>query len=162
MSSYSTPFILRWSGAVGVSLCAQAAYAGVDASVTQQEVDYSGNTPLQLWQLGSDGRIYLYGGEGQDPAYCLDFRPTSPPNLNGTPLLLNTVIPSDATQVWDLASAAPLILNTGAALIGGGKYAMDSGGTPLFGRPVVIYIASAANFDQQWALEVLPSQVLAA
>lgn len=155
----SAPFVLRWSNApAGTNLCAQASYAGANATVTLAQIDFRGGTPLQLWQLGSDGRIYLYGSESQGSPVCIGYHPTSSA-LNGTNLFLMAEDASDNTQVWDLSTQAPALLNTGAG-DAAAQYAMDSGGFPTPGNSITIFTWGPGNPNQEWALQTLPSLLL--
>jgi len=133
----------------------QASYAGVDATVTLQPIQYNGQQPLQLWQFGSDQRIYLYSASGS-PTFCLDL---VQPIGNGQPLILNNVIASDQTQMWDWNSLAPGLKNIGASASGTTYVIDNSAGGAGSGNKIQIW-TYIPNANQNWTPELLPSLYL--
>ena len=149
--SLTQPVVLRFDGAWKPEMCAQAQYEGPNAVITLQNVDMSGQTPLQLWQVGNDGRIYLYTPSA--PAtLCLTYQQTGQP---GQPLELATANPQDQTQVWNWNQTPPSIINVGAS--GSGKaFAIDNNhGSTSPGNQVQLYVSNGTN-AQAWLFQTVP------
>lgn len=108
----TAPVVLAYGGQVTSKMCMQAQDAGTNALITLQPIDYSGNTPLQLFQFGNDGRIYLYNSQNPSaPAFCVTFQG---PAEDGAPIALAKPDNSDQTQVWRWQNNLNLV-NVGAS-----------------------------------------------
>ena len=150
------PVVIAFSGNTGANMCMQAPYAGVDAQITLQPIQWQAPwNNLQLWQFGDDGRIYLYTPDAL-AQFCVDF---PNPAGNGQPILLNTVIPSDQTQLWNLNVSPQSIANVGA----GGYFIDNDSGNTGPGNKIEIWAGGGApgNGNEAWMTLAIPAYYLA-
>ncbi len=140
------PAVILFRGDVYETLCVQASTPGTGATLQLQPVD--GNQ-LQLWQDGSDGRIYQYDGTS-NPQFCVDVSGEASQELQ---LITSAFDDSRDLQRWTLSTSVPSITNVGAE----DAYCMnDSGGNGKVGDAVIICANSTTN-NVEWALSIYPS-----
>jgi hypothetical protein len=144
--TFMDPAVILFRGDVYRTLCVQASTPGTGATLELQAVD--GN-PLQLWQYGSDGRIYQYDGTG-NPQICIDVAGEASQELQ---LITSAVDSSRLLQTWSLSTSAPSLTNNGA----GNQYCMnDQGGNGNPGDAVIIF-ANTTTDNIEWAFAIYPS-----
>jgi hypothetical protein len=156
----SSPVFLRFAGHIKPGMGAQATSAELGSKVLLQKIDFSGQTILQQWQFGNDGRIYLYNTKTPPPstsALCLTY---SGKAMDYAPLILAPVNSKDFTQVWAWAKPHDLSLkNVGASEPGGTIYAMDDNNSSKNpNNPLQIYHINNTKAQYWIAQSVLASQ----
>ena len=143
--TYMDPAVLLFRGDVQLTLCVQASTPGTGATLELQPVD--GN-PLQLWQYGSDGRIYQYDGTA-NPQICIDVSGEASQELQ---LITSAFDDSRDLQRWTLSTSVPNLTNIGA----GNAYCMnDSGGNGNIGDAVIIF-PNGTEDNIEWAFAIYP------
>jgi hypothetical protein len=111
-------------------------------------------SPVQYWVFGSDERIYPYVNRAAVTTYCLDLDPYYAPALgNGTPLVLNLVIPNQSTQQWKWHPNQGAISNKGAP----GYFVDLAGGSMNPGSKIQIWNPSSStpNNNEIWIPEIV-------
>ena len=118
-ANLTPPLVIAYTGQGSTTTCLSATQnAGAGAVITLQQIQWNPAVQnLQLWQFGSDGRIYLYAPE-LTAKLCVDF--PNPPK-NGQQLQLNLVAQSNQEQMWNWDTKPGFILNVGAQ-----GYAIDN------------------------------------
>ena len=152
MITFSAPFFLRFAGNFYASVCAQAQYAGANAPITIAAVDPTGQTPNQQWSMGSDGRIYLWGGTAPTQ-FCIGF---VQPQENGQPLQLMTADQSDQTQQWVWSHTMTCLLNVGAE-----NFAIDDENGDTAAENKIQLWTNLENSNQAWVFQLLAGSALA-
>jgi hypothetical protein len=146
------PPVLLTFGNIPAQMCAQAASAGSRALVLLQPIDHAGNTTLQQWQLGSDGRIYL-NTPANPGSLCLTYQ--GEPE-NGEPLGIAATDPTDPTQVWQWINNQTSLKNMGASQSGTTFVIDNSGGSTSPGNKIQIW-TFLNNGNQIWVAQAVPS-----
>lgn len=111
-------------------------------------------SPVQFWVFGSDQRIYPFVNGAAVTNYCLDLDPycASEPE-NGTPLVLNLVIPNQSTQQWTWHPNEGAISNSGAS----GYFVDLAGGSMSEGSKIQLWNPSSPtpNTNEIWIPEIV-------
>mgnify|MGYP001809861622 CR=1 FL=1 len=146
-ATMSQPFLIFFAGTVTGNACAQATFAGANASVVAATADLTGGTANQLWQYGSDNRLYLAGST----SLCIGY---VAPTQNAQALILVEMNQGDETQQWTWASG--FYLNNVGGSASGTTYVMDlQNGVTTAGTKIQVWQSIANDIDQMW-LAVLP------
>jgi hypothetical protein len=150
--SLMNPAVILYRNDLQLTVCVEVnGSIGPSSPLSLQNVDPSGGTQSQLWQFGSDGRIYLYKYGPNDPVpLCIGLQ-DDPSEEN--PLVLVNVDPSglDKTQCWQLNTTVPSLTNVKYP-----NYCMnDDTGKGLPGDAVIIY-TSSANPANDWVFSIYP------
>ncbi len=151
------PPVLLTFGNIPAQMCAQAASAGSRSLVLLQPIDHTGQTTLQQWQFGSDGRIYLntpgLNTPGAPASLCLTYQ--GEPE-NGEPLGIAATDPTDPTQVWQWINNQTSLQNMGASQSGTAFVIDNSAGSTSPGNRIQIW-AFFNNGNQIWVAQAVPS-----
>ncbi|RUL70461.1 RICIN domain-containing protein [Dyella choica] len=147
----SIPVLLTYAGNISAMMCAQAVSVGSGAAVLLNPIDYSGNTTTQLWQFGSDNRIYLFNpNDALNPILCLSFSGSA---QNGAPLVLAQPNALDENQQWIWTNYLSLE-NIGAST-SGTIYMLDNNGSGTNPNNKLQLWAANGTDAQQWLTQLL-------
>jgi hypothetical protein len=141
------PAVILFRGDIFSTLCVEADGTGQNIALSLRTVDPTGNTHAQLWQYGSDQRIYQYDGTAS-PAFCI--------GLNGAvqeenALILVTPSTTDTTQQWSLQTTVPSITNVPNA----GYCMNDASGLGRVGDQVIIFPNTETD-NVVWSFAIYP------
>ena len=157
--TFMNPSVIMFRGDVFRNVCVEVnvpsgGMPGPNDPLWLQPVDATG-TQTQLWQYGSDSRIYLSSTVSNSSPLCI--------GLQGAPSEENALVlvkadPSDQTQQWTLQTNGP----SPASLITNGEfpsYCMnDGGGQGNPGDSVLIFPFDWNNLtgNIEWSFVIYP------